>query len=329
MDRGRPRADRRSRRAARARPRRPDRAGGASRRQSMDDAAFRTVSELGVGGFLTASQLAERYGGGSSGTGADDGGEPRTFGHVLVDEAQDLSPMQWRMIARRCPSGSMTLVGDFGQASQAGCAVGLERGARARAHARGRAQRRPQRQLPHAGRDHGGRRAGPRRGRRPRSTPSESVRAPGATPGVRRRHARRLWSPRSRPGPGSPSRGPGTKAIIAPAALHDALVAELADIGAVVRFGRSPRRADRGARAGRGQGPRVRRRDRGGAGRARGVRPARPAAPLRRPSPAPRSGSRWCTRRRCPKRSRPLVPGDLDEPFRPTQSTLCPPRAPR
>jgi len=41
----------------------------------------------------------------------------RTFGHVMVDEAQDLSPMQWRVIARRCPSGSMTIVGDLGQAT--------------------------------------------------------------------------------------------------------------------------------------------------------------------------------------------------------------------
>jgi DNA helicase IV len=40
----------------------------------------------------------------------------RTFGHVLVDEAQDFSPMQLRMLARRCPGGSMTLVGDLGQA---------------------------------------------------------------------------------------------------------------------------------------------------------------------------------------------------------------------
>ena len=40
-----------------------------------------------------------------------------SFAHVVVDEAQDLSPMQWRMIARRCPSGSMTVVGDLGQAS--------------------------------------------------------------------------------------------------------------------------------------------------------------------------------------------------------------------
>ncbi|HEX7168077.1 MAG TPA: UvrD-helicase domain-containing protein, partial [Acidimicrobiales bacterium] len=40
-----------------------------------------------------------------------------TYGYVVVDEAQDLSPMQWRMVARRCPSGSMTLVGDLDQAS--------------------------------------------------------------------------------------------------------------------------------------------------------------------------------------------------------------------
>ena len=55
--------------------------------------------------------------------GADEGDDEvpdlgtRTFGHVLVDEAQDLSPMQWRMLARRCPSGSMTIVGDLGQAT--------------------------------------------------------------------------------------------------------------------------------------------------------------------------------------------------------------------
>jgi len=41
----------------------------------------------------------------------------RTYGHILVDEAQDLSPMQLRMLGRRCPAGSMTLVGDLGQAS--------------------------------------------------------------------------------------------------------------------------------------------------------------------------------------------------------------------
>jgi DNA helicase IV len=41
----------------------------------------------------------------------------RTYGHILADEAQDLTPMQLRMLARRCPGGSFTLVGDLGQAS--------------------------------------------------------------------------------------------------------------------------------------------------------------------------------------------------------------------
>jgi DNA helicase IV len=41
----------------------------------------------------------------------------RTFGHVVVDEAQDLSPMQLRMLARRSLSGSMTVVGDIAQAT--------------------------------------------------------------------------------------------------------------------------------------------------------------------------------------------------------------------
>ncbi|WP_406337686.1 HelD family protein [Streptomyces sp. NBC_00649] len=41
----------------------------------------------------------------------------RTYGHVVVDEAQDLTPMQARSLARRCPSGSMTVVGDLAQAT--------------------------------------------------------------------------------------------------------------------------------------------------------------------------------------------------------------------
>ena len=37
------------------------------------------------------------------------------FGHVIVDEAQELSEMVWRLLMRRCPSKSMTLVGDVAQ----------------------------------------------------------------------------------------------------------------------------------------------------------------------------------------------------------------------
>ena len=39
------------------------------------------------------------------------------YGHVIVDEAQDLSPMEWRMVERRAIGGSMTIVGDLAQRS--------------------------------------------------------------------------------------------------------------------------------------------------------------------------------------------------------------------
>lgn len=38
-----------------------------------------------------------------------------TYGHVVVDEAQELSEMDWRLVMRRCPSRSMTIVGDLAQ----------------------------------------------------------------------------------------------------------------------------------------------------------------------------------------------------------------------
>lgn len=43
----------------------------------------------------------------------------RTYGHICIDEAQDLSPMELRMIARRSLNGSMTIVGDIAQATGA------------------------------------------------------------------------------------------------------------------------------------------------------------------------------------------------------------------
>ncbi len=44
---------------------------------------------------------------------------PHVFGHVIVDEAQDLTPMQLRMIARRAGEGSLTMIGDVAQATGA------------------------------------------------------------------------------------------------------------------------------------------------------------------------------------------------------------------
>ncbi len=45
------------------------------------------------------------------------GGRTRSYGHVVIDEAQDLTPMQFRMVARRMPTGSMTILGDLAQAT--------------------------------------------------------------------------------------------------------------------------------------------------------------------------------------------------------------------
>ncbi|MDX6472969.1 MAG: hypothetical protein QOK22_1785 [Gaiellaceae bacterium] len=44
-------------------------------------------------------------------------GAPRGYGHVIVDEAQDLSPMQLRTISRRALDGSLTILGDVAQAT--------------------------------------------------------------------------------------------------------------------------------------------------------------------------------------------------------------------
>ncbi|MBT0772335.1 AAA family ATPase [Kineosporia sp. J2-2] len=40
---------------------------------------------------------------------------PASMGHVVLDEAQDLSPMQLRAVGRRCTAGSMTVLGDIAQ----------------------------------------------------------------------------------------------------------------------------------------------------------------------------------------------------------------------
>ncbi len=73
---------------------------------------------------VSAEQLLDRYDGPREIVSvADRASEDRewVYGHIVVDEAQELSPMTWRLLARRCPSLSMTVVGDLDQtASVAG-----------------------------------------------------------------------------------------------------------------------------------------------------------------------------------------------------------------
>ena len=67
--------------------------------------------------MLDAARLAARFDNDSYLTPAERAAADRTwaFGHVIVDEAQELSPMAWRMLMRRCPARSMTIVGDVAQ----------------------------------------------------------------------------------------------------------------------------------------------------------------------------------------------------------------------
>nr|WP_066912784.1 ATP-binding domain-containing protein [Millisia brevis] len=71
--------------------------------------------------LIDAEQLAERTSATYHRTTAERAAGDRTwvYGHVIVDEAQELSEMAWRMVMRRIPNHWMTLVGDVAQTSEA------------------------------------------------------------------------------------------------------------------------------------------------------------------------------------------------------------------
>ena len=74
-----------------------------------------TVSELGL---LDAERLSDwNTSGGVAFSTAERAAADRSwaYGHVIVDEAQELSAMAWRMVLRRNPARSMTVVGDVAQ----------------------------------------------------------------------------------------------------------------------------------------------------------------------------------------------------------------------
>ncbi|WP_219517215.1 HelD family protein [Nonomuraea ceibae] len=81
-----------------------------------------TTGLLDEGVFNEAAMLADRHdGGGDDLTTADRAAADRTwaYGHVIVDEAQELSAMAWRMVMRRVPARSLTVVGDIAQTGSA------------------------------------------------------------------------------------------------------------------------------------------------------------------------------------------------------------------
>ncbi|WP_328459842.1 AAA family ATPase [Actinoplanes sp. NBC_00393] len=75
---------------------------------------------------MQADMLAERYEHREWRSAAERAAADRkwAYGHVIVDEAQELSPMAWRLLMRRCPSRSMTIVGDLAQAGTMGAPGG-------------------------------------------------------------------------------------------------------------------------------------------------------------------------------------------------------------
>ncbi|MFI1015478.1 HelD family protein [Streptomyces sp. NPDC020965] len=66
---------------------------------------------------IDAERMAERQEEADHRSAAERAAADRTwaFGHIIVDEAQELSAMAWRLLMRRCPTRSMTLVGDPAQ----------------------------------------------------------------------------------------------------------------------------------------------------------------------------------------------------------------------
>ena len=95
----------------------------------LDIAAGSGDEEVTAVGFLDAAALAARHEAPDYRTLAERAAVDRTwtFGHVIVDEAQELSEMAWRLLARRCPTRSMTIVGDVAQTGSAAGTTSWER----------------------------------------------------------------------------------------------------------------------------------------------------------------------------------------------------------
>lgn len=88
----------------------------------LDEARWRLGPPDRKKGRSRAGKMAGKIGGDSDDAASSETSSlpplgERTYGHVVIDEAQDATPMQLRMSARRSRNGSMTLVGDIAQAT--------------------------------------------------------------------------------------------------------------------------------------------------------------------------------------------------------------------
>ncbi|RAG83899.1 helicase [Streptacidiphilus pinicola] len=93
-----------------------------SRTQEFEDRDDEDAEYLAAHDLIDAERLADRQEEIDHRTAAERAAADRTwaFGHVIVDEAQEVSAMAWRLLMRRCPTRSMTLVGDPAQTSEPG-----------------------------------------------------------------------------------------------------------------------------------------------------------------------------------------------------------------
>ncbi|GHG53499.1 DNA helicase [Streptomyces griseocarneus] len=93
-----------------------------SRTQEFEDLEDEDSEVLAAHDLVDAERLAERHEEADHRSAAERAAADRTwaFGHIIVDEAQELSAMMWRLLMRRCPSRSMTLVGDPAQTAEPG-----------------------------------------------------------------------------------------------------------------------------------------------------------------------------------------------------------------
>ncbi|MEV0246349.1 RNA polymerase recycling motor ATPase HelR [Nocardia sp. NPDC050712] len=91
-----------------------------NREDHMDDEDHLFASDM-----LSGSDLAERFLERDTRDLAERAAADRdwTYRHVVVDEAQELSEMDWRVLMRRCPGKSFTIVGDLAQRRSAAGAM--------------------------------------------------------------------------------------------------------------------------------------------------------------------------------------------------------------
>ncbi|MBZ3915171.1 HelD family protein [Streptomyces acidiscabies] len=93
----------------------------ASRTYEFEDKDEEDSEVLSAHDIIDAERFAERQEEEDFRSAAERAAADRTwaFGHIIVDEAQELSPMAWRLLMRRSPTRSMTLVGDPAQTAEA------------------------------------------------------------------------------------------------------------------------------------------------------------------------------------------------------------------